>query len=130
VHVGRPSGVLLPGREGPALGSSPPRQVISFEDLVGGDVTNTRCWACKGTNTTYALFSGGTEYYCEDCDDNFPYEDGEAPRRVQMIADGKFAELRTEMCEQSQGRECIFGQFCFRNGGDTACGECKSKEES
>lgn len=58
-----------------------------------------RCWACGGANTTYALFSGGTEYYCEDCDDNFPYEDGTTPRRVQMIADGKFDQLHAEMHE-------------------------------
>jgi hypothetical protein len=62
-------------------------------------MTNMRCWSCGGTNTTYALFSGGREYYCEDCDDNFPYEEGQAPRRVQMIADGKFDELREEMRE-------------------------------
>lgn len=94
-------------------------------------MTNTRCWACKGTNTTYALFSGGTEYYCEDCDDNFPYEDGEAPRRIQMIADGKFVELHQEMREHlAQGRrECIFGRFCFRNGGDMACGECRPDQK-
>lgn len=88
-------------------------------------MTETRCWACGGTKTTYALFSGGREYYCEDCDDNFPYEEGQAPRRVQMIADGKFAELRAEM---RQERECILGRFCFRNGGDMACGECRPPE--
>jgi hypothetical protein len=84
-------------------------------------MTPHRCWACGGSKTTYALFSGGREYYCEGCDDNFPYEEGTAPRRVQMLADGRFAELRAEMCRD---RPCIFGLFCFRRGGDTACGEC------
>jgi hypothetical protein len=63
------------------------------------------CRGCDGTNTTYASFSGGREYYCEDCDDNFPYEPGEAPRRIQMIADGRFEELRAEMREELARRE-------------------------
>lgn len=55
------------------------------------------CWSCGGSETTYAAFSGGHEYYCTDCDDNFPYEEGTAPRRVQMLADGRTDELREEM---------------------------------
>lgn len=57
------------------------------------------CGMCGGTNTIYSMFSGGKEYYCSDCDDNAAYEPGEAPRRVQMIADGRIAELRAEMDE-------------------------------
>lgn len=78
-------------------------------------MTETRCWACGGTKTTYALFSGGREYYCEDCDDNFPYEEGQAPRRVQMIADGKFAELRAEM----KACQCVPGYV--------VCDACREK---
>jgi hypothetical protein len=92
-----------------------------------GAMTPHTCWACGGSKTTYALFSGGREYYCEDCDDNFPYEEGAAPRRVQMVADGRFAELRAEM---RQERECILGLFCFRRGGDMACGECVPPPEA
>lgn len=78
-------------------------------------MTETRCWACGGINTTYTLFSGGREYYCEDCDDNFPYEKGQAPRRVQMIADGKFAELRAEM----KACQCVPGYV--------VCDACRAK---
>jgi hypothetical protein len=35
----------------------------------------------------------------------FPYEPGEAPRRIQMIADGRFEELRAEMREELARRE-------------------------
>lgn len=84
-----------------------------------------RCQGCGGTNTTYQLFSGGREYYCEDCDDTFPYEKGQAPRRIQMIADARTAELIQELRRE---RACILGSFCFRNGGDTACGECQPPE--
>lgn len=59
----------------------------------------TKCENCKGVNTTYAAFSGGQEYYCYDCDENFTYKD-EPPRRVQMLAEGKFAELHKEMNEE------------------------------
>lgn len=63
------------------------------------------CGGCGGTDTTYAAFSGGREYYCKICDDNFPYEEGTAPRRVQMLADGKVDELRAEMREHLRDRE-------------------------
>jgi hypothetical protein len=56
-----------------------------------------KCAECGGTNTVYQAFSGGREYYCPDCGYDGPYEIGDAPRRVQMIADGKFDELREEM---------------------------------
>ena len=55
------------------------------------------CMGCGGQNTCYQSFSGGREYYCSDCDDTFPYQPGEAPPRVQMLADGRFDELRAEM---------------------------------
>lgn len=56
-----------------------------------------KCVECGGTDTQYQAFSGGREYYCSDCDEVWPYAEGEAPRRVQMIADGRFEELRAEM---------------------------------
>lgn len=58
-----------------------------------------RCVSCEGT-ITYQAFSGGREYYCPNCDDVFPYDSGAAPRRVQMIADGRHVELHAEMSEE------------------------------
>lgn len=63
-------------------------------------MSETTCSHCGGTDTCYQMFSAGTEYYCETCEEVFPYEPGTAPRRVQMIADGKLAELRWEMREE------------------------------
>ena len=80
------------------------------------------CSVCGCPDIIYALFSGGREDFCPACEDNHPYEPGTAPRRVQMIADGQFDQLRAEM---PSARPCIFGRFCFRQGGDTACGECR-----
>jgi len=86
--------------------------------------TPHRCWSCGGTNTTYAVFSGGREYYCEDCDDKFPYEEGTAPRRVQMIADGKFAELREEMHEHLDRHK---DPSCQCWPGYAVCDSCRAK---
>lgn len=54
------------------------------------------CPHCE-TETTYQSFSGGREWYCPGCEADGSYDVGEAPRRVQMIAAGKFAELRSEL---------------------------------
>ena len=62
-----------------------------------------KCGMCGGGNTVYAAFSGGKEYYCYDCQDNASYEPGEAPRRAQMLADGRLDELRAEMREHLSG---------------------------
>lgn len=63
------------------------------------------CGMCGGGNTIYAAFSGGCEYYCYDCQDNASYDLGDAPRRVQMLADGRFYELRVEMREELERRK-------------------------
>lgn len=55
------------------------------------------CHECGCTEAVYQPFSGGREYYCPQCGDVHAYLEGEAPRRVQMIADGRFDELRAEM---------------------------------
>lgn len=52
---------------------------------------------CGSTNTTYALGSGGTEGYCYDCEDNFMLPEQQRPRRLQMMVDGQWDELRDEM---------------------------------
>lgn len=57
----------------------------------------TPCWVCGCSETQYQSFSGGREFYCPQCDDTHPYQEGDAPRRVQMLADGKFDELHAEM---------------------------------
>ncbi len=59
-------------------------------------MTEHRCPTCDSP-TTYKLFSGGKEWYCGQCHTDGEYESGEAPRRVQLIQDGKFEELRAEM---------------------------------
>lgn len=62
------------------------------------------CGMCGCTETQYQSFSAGREYYCPQCDDTHLYPEGEAPRRVQMIADGKFDELRAEMRDELNRR--------------------------
>jgi hypothetical protein len=57
------------------------------------------------TASVAVKFSGGREYYCKPCDNHGMYEQGEAPPRVQMLADGRFAELRTEMREEIAKRK-------------------------
>lgn len=57
-----------------------------------------KCSICQKDNTIYAPFTAGQEYYCYDCEDNFQLKDDqERPRRVQMMADGKFAQLHREL---------------------------------
>lgn len=68
------------------------------------------CWNCNQPGTTYQSFSGGREYYCPTCDDTFTYREGQAPRRVQMIADGRFDELHVEMRQEMAAREADEGQ--------------------
>lgn len=57
------------------------------------------CWACGKPGIQYQPFSGGREYFCPTCEDTFPYREGQAPRRAQMIRDGRFGELKAEMAE-------------------------------
>ena len=56
-----------------------------------------RCPVCGGTNTTYAAFSAGREMYCGDCHDNHMIPDEDRPSRLQMMVDGRWDELRSEM---------------------------------
>ncbi len=62
-----------------------------------------RCPYCE-TETVYQSFSGGREWYCGTCDTTGPYPQGEAPRRVQMLADGRTDELRAEMTAEMERR--------------------------
>lgn len=55
------------------------------------------CHSCESDNTQYALFSGGREYWCLECDSDGLYDDDSRPPRVQMLVDGKIDELRQEM---------------------------------
>ncbi len=57
------------------------------------------CWACSKPGIQYQPFSGGREYFCPTCEDTFPYREGQAPRRAQMLQDGRFEELKAEMAE-------------------------------
>ncbi len=56
----------------------------------------TRCGVCGSKRIQYASYSGGKEYYCFECDDHHPYDE-DPSRRVKMIQDGQFEELRNEM---------------------------------
>lgn len=60
-------------------------------------VTQVACGVCGSEDIQYQPFSGGREYYCPACEDVHPYESGQAPRRAQMLQDGKFDELKQEM---------------------------------
>lgn len=62
-----------------------------------------RCPYC-GTVTVYQAFSGGREWYCEPCDTTGEYPQGAAPRRVQMLADGRIDDLKAEMRAESARR--------------------------
>lgn len=55
-----------------------------------------RCPDC-GAPTTYQAFSGGREWWCEPCQMDGRYPDGEGPRRVQMLRAGRIDELKAEM---------------------------------
>lgn len=87
-----------------------PEDAVRLGPALGKAKTHT-CAGCGGTNTTYAAFSGGREYYCKTCDDNFPYEAGTAPRRVQMLADGKVNELRAEMREHLRDPDALLDEI-------------------
>jgi hypothetical protein len=46
----------------------------------------------------YQSFSGGREWHCPACDITGSYGEGaDRPPRVQMLADGRYAELRADM---------------------------------
>jgi hypothetical protein len=57
------------------------------------------CEACGGANTSYQILSGGREYWCRDCESEFPYRDDERPPRLQLMVDGRWDELRADMEE-------------------------------
>lgn len=58
----------------------------------------------NGHPVVYQPFSGGEEWYCETCQDTGPYGEGAAPRRVQMLRDGRIEELRQEMEKHLDGQ--------------------------
>jgi hypothetical protein len=68
------------------------------------------CWNCNQPGITYQLFSAGREYWCPTCEDAFRYLEDQAPRRVQMMADGRFDELRDEMRQEKGHRSAQEGQ--------------------
>lgn len=58
------------------------------------------CPECDA-ETVYQPFSGGREWYCENCQSNGPYPDGQAPRRAGLLQSeaGRVA-LRAEMDQE------------------------------
>lgn len=58
------------------------------------------CWVCGFKGVTYAMFSGGREFWCPKCDTNHPYKDGTEPPRVKLLQteEGR-EELRKQMAE-------------------------------
>ncbi len=64
-----------------------------------------RCPTCD-TETTYAAFSGGREYYCPTCEDNGFYPDDmpNPPRAVLLQTEDGQKLLRMEMEEHLAGR--------------------------
>lgn len=61
------------------------------------------CPYCAG-ETVYQSFSGGREWYCPGCKADGSYPEGAAPPRVQLLAEGRFDELRAEMREELRRR--------------------------
>lgn len=58
-----------------------------------------------GTKSMYRVFSGGKEWYCPGCEADGSYEEGEAPRRAQLLQseDGRTA-LRAGSGDRPAGR--------------------------
>jgi hypothetical protein len=66
-----------------------------------------KCPHCGGSRTHYALFSGGREMYCKDCEDNFtiPEDAEDVPRRVMLMRTEEGRKvLRSEMEAELQRR--------------------------
>lgn len=62
------------------------------------------CPNCR-TPTVYQVFSGGKEWYCEPCDMNGEYPEGQTPRRVKMLQSPEgIAALRAEMGQEMARR--------------------------
>lgn len=71
-------------------------------------MSEVRCPVCGG-ETAYKVFSGGREWDCIDytgCGMSGEYDDGQAPRRVQMLQSkaGRTA-LRAEMGQELATRK-------------------------
>jgi hypothetical protein len=67
------------------------------------------CTDCGGP-VAYRSFSGGREWWCPCGADGFYDEDAERPPRVQMLADGRYDELRAEMHQEiERHREATHG---------------------
>jgi 8-oxo-dGTP diphosphatase len=81
--------------------NSAPIESLAVLSVDGGEEPPQphRCPACN-ERTTYQSYSGGREFYCPGCGNHGLYEPGEAPRRVQMLAEGRIEELRVEMREE------------------------------
>ena len=64
------------------------------------------CPYCDGTDTTYALFSGGREMFCNACDDNFPIpEDApNKPRATLLQTEAGRTALRAQMDQELASR--------------------------
>lgn len=43
-----------------------------------------RCPTC-GNKTTYQAFSGGKEWFCDECQETGYYPEGQAPSRAQLL---------------------------------------------
>lgn len=69
-------------------------------------MTQHMCPWC-GNPTRYQSFSGGREWWCDTCKGDGMYEEGEAPPRLQMLADGRIDELRAEMHEEIAHRKAL-----------------------
>jgi ribosomal protein L37AE/L43A len=61
------------------------------------------CPECA-TPTVYQVFSGGREWFCENCEATGHYPQGQAPRRARMLQteEGRTA-LRAEMDQHLAG---------------------------
>lgn len=54
-----------------------------------------------GTPTSYQVFSGGKEWYCEPCDTNGCYPADETPRRLKMLQSPEgVVALRAELDQE------------------------------
>lgn len=73
-----------------------------------------------GANTSYQLLSGGREYYCSDCESEFPYRDDERPPRLQLMVDGRWDELRADMEEHFRRRKIIRRRAMSREADEEA----------
>ena len=62
----------------------------------------------KGHKTVYQLFSGGTEFYCKECDDIGTYPDDQVRIRAQLIKseEGR-KQLRLEIAEEIERRRMM-----------------------